>query len=289
MSPHAAAPDRVDAAALALGRLVMTQRAGDEHYFAHQLPRYRRTLLRLQHLRPTPCRVLDIGSHYLHQAVLLSELGHEVWGIDVPLFAHAPFVQARASTFGVRNESVEALADGTFLPGHEGGFDLIVFTEILEHITFNPVRFWERVHALLAPGGVVYVSTPNALRPVAWLRQAGRLLAFRGIGLGIDDVLGSVTYGHHWKEYSAWELRRYFALLSPDFVVEIDWYTTDLEDATGWRRGVRAMLARVPRWRSDIEAVVRCTGNAGFLASAPQLPMQAAAAECAPMEVPCST
>ena len=218
MSPHAAAaPDRVDAAAHALGRLVMTQRAGDERYFAQQLPRYRRTLRRLQHLRPTPCRVLDIGSHYLHQAVLLSELGHEVWGIDVPLFAQAPFVQARASTFGVRNESVEALADGTFLPGREGGFDLIVFTEILEHITFNPVRFWERVHALLAPGGIVYVSTPNALRPVAWLRQAGRLLAFRGIGLGIDDVLGSVTYGHHWKEYSAWELRRYFALLSPDF------------------------------------------------------------------------
>jgi 2-polyprenyl-6-hydroxyphenyl methylase/3-demethylubiquinone-9 3-methyltransferase len=280
------AADGIAAAVEALGRLVITQRAGDERYFAHQLPRYQRTLRRLQSLRPAPCRVLDIGSHYLHQSVLLSELGHEVCGIDVPLFAQTPFVQERARAFGVRNESVDALADGDFLPGDEGRYGLIVFTEILEHITFNPVRFWQRVHALLAPGGIVYLSTPNALRPAAWVRQLGRLLAFRGIGIGLEEILGSVTYGHHWKEYSAWELHRYFALLSPDFSVETHWYSTDIDAGTGWRRAAKALLATVPCWRSDIEAVVHCRHAAGFVATAPELPMQTATAGRTPMAVP---
>jgi hypothetical protein len=31
--------------------------------------------------------------------------------------------------------------------------------------------------------------------------------------------MGTGTYGHHWKEYSAAEMRTYFSLLSDDFQV----------------------------------------------------------------------
>jgi 2-polyprenyl-3-methyl-5-hydroxy-6-metoxy-1,4-benzoquinol methylase len=236
-----------------------------------------------------PCSVLDIGSHYLHQGAVLARMGYEVTGIDVPLFTEAPMVMARAQAFGIRNVAVDAIDRGEFLPGEEGRYGLVVFTEILEHITFNPVRFWRRVHALLAPRGIVYLSTPNSLRPAAWLRAQRDLLRLRGRGLEIDDILATVTYGHHWKEYSAREIHRYFALLSTDFSVSTQGYSTDLDDSTGLAGRVKRLLARVPAWRSDIEAVIRLEGHAGFAAAPPALKIQAGKARQAAMqEAPCS-
>ncbi len=267
-------PSRESGSAIdTLARYVDHQRGGDQRYFHNQRARYTRTVARIQALQPAPCRVLDIGSHYLHQSILLSEMGHEVHGIDIGLFADAHFIRERAQAFGIRNTAVNALESGDFLVGQEGRFDLIVFTEILEHITFNPIRFWRRVYDLLSPNGMIYVSTPNALRPAAWLRQLLNLFTFRGIGLSVDEIMGNVTYGHHWKEYSAWEIKRYFACLSSDFSVTTHWYSSDLSQQQGVKTQVKKALALVPCFRSDIEAVVRCAGHSGFRAKPPELQM----------------
>jgi 2-polyprenyl-3-methyl-5-hydroxy-6-metoxy-1,4-benzoquinol methylase len=272
----------------ALTALVGAQNGGDGRYFHNQLPRYKRSVERIQSLCHAPGRVLDIGSHYLHQSVLLSQLGYDVTGMDIELFTGAGFVQDRARRCGIRNITVNHLEAGEFLPDQQGAFDLIVFTEILEHITFNPIRFWARVYELLAPGGIVYLSTPNALRPAAWLRSLKALVAFEGIGISVKDIMADVTYGHHWKEYSAFELKRYFAMLSPDFEVSTTWYSSDLQakespasklsHAETARRYIKGGLAWVPCWRSDIEAVIRlksdASAHAGFTAKPPQLRMQ---------------
>jgi 2-polyprenyl-3-methyl-5-hydroxy-6-metoxy-1,4-benzoquinol methylase len=42
-------------------------------------------------------------------------------------------------------------------------FDCIIFTEILEHLNFNPVDTLKRLYDLLTPSGVIFLSTPNAL------------------------------------------------------------------------------------------------------------------------------
>jgi len=278
-APDSCELDEVASAIEALGRLVDVQHGGDETYFRNQLPRYSRTLRRIRELRPMPGRVLDIGSHYLHQSVLLSKLGYEVFGIDVELFTGAAFVKERASAFGIQNATVNVLEAGDFLKGREGKFDLVVFTEILEHITFNPIRFWARVYELLSPTGMVYLSTPNAMRPAAWVRQLLNLFAFRGIGLSLDEIMGNVTYGHHWKEYSAFEIRKYFAMLSADFAVTTSWYSSDLSQDHGFKTQLKRLLAVVPCFRSDIEAVVLRSGRAGFAARAPLLQIQKSASE----------
>lgn len=46
------------------------------------------------------------------------------------------------------------------------------------------------------------------------------LLTGPGIGTTVEDILSFGTYGHHWKEFSPAELKRYFEMLSPDFVDE---------------------------------------------------------------------
>jgi 2-polyprenyl-3-methyl-5-hydroxy-6-metoxy-1,4-benzoquinol methylase len=274
----AAYPTDVASAVLVLSDVVRGERAGDETYFRNQLGRYTRTVSRIREIRPEPCRVLDIGSHYLHQSALLSSMGYDVYGIDVDVFADAAFVVRRASQFGVHNSTVNALENGQFLTGMDGKFDVIVFTEILEHITFNPVRFWRRVYELLTPNGMVYLSTPNAMRPAAVLRQFANLARLRGIGISLDEIMGNVTYGHHWKEYSAWEIRKYFTMLSADFVVHTNWYSSDLQGSGGPKAWLKKIASTVPWWRSDVEALVTRNGNAGFTRTSPQLRMHGPAA-----------
>jgi SAM-dependent methyltransferase len=257
-----------------VSQLVDQQNAGDRDYLIGQLHRFEYTATRIQALCPTPCRVLDVGSHYLHQAMILRLLGYDVVGVDVPLFSRADFVTERSTSMGIRNVTIDSLEDGRLLVGEglDGTFDLIVFTAILEHITFNPVRFWRRIYDLMTPNGRILVTTPNGLRPAAFIRQVGRLLTLRGVGLPVADVLGTITYGHHWKEYSRAELTEYFRLLSPDFTVSTRCYV----DAPR-RASLRGALARVasvmPFCRPELEAVVSLSGKSGAIAAEPQLPM----------------
>jgi 2-polyprenyl-3-methyl-5-hydroxy-6-metoxy-1,4-benzoquinol methylase len=255
-----------------LSNLVERQCGGDSQYFEHQRARYVHNLGRIEKIQPAPCKVLDIGSHYLHQPILLRQMGYEVWGMDIELFTGAQFVKERSRMFDIPNIAVNTFENGEFLVGQENRFDLILFTEILEHITFNPVRFWHRVFDLLSPNGAVYLSTPNSLRPAAQAKALWKLLTFGGIGLNVEQILQTVTYGHHWKEYSASEIRQYFRLLSSDFLVETTWYSSDLA-TEGFKTMVKRLLATIPCFRSDIEAVVRLSGKTGFSARSPRLPM----------------
>jgi SAM-dependent methyltransferase len=162
----------------------------------------------------------------------------------------------RAQLSGVRCVTDGDLGRGDFLRDERDEYDAVVFCEILEHVTFNPVRFWRRVYDLLRPGGCVYLTTPNSLRLTNVLKTLARLLVRRGVGIPVNEILGYVTYGHHWKEYSAAELREYFAILSPDFVTEIRY-----ADFFVGERSVGRLVARaagvVPGLRPHIEAVVR--------------------------------
>ena len=43
-------------------------------------------------------------------------------------------------------------------------YDLVIFTEVLEHLTANPVDILKQLIALLAPHGYLYLTTPNFFR-----------------------------------------------------------------------------------------------------------------------------
>jgi 2-polyprenyl-3-methyl-5-hydroxy-6-metoxy-1,4-benzoquinol methylase len=264
----------VQEAATILADVVREQDGGDANYFKSQLSRYLYSVKRITALRPPPARVLDIGSHYLQQTALLSLMGYDVVGIDVPLFTEAPFVRERAARLRITNIGTEGHQAGAFLQGdgYDGTFDVIVCTEILEHIAFNPVAFWRRVWQLLSPNGIIYLTTPNSFRVRALVKALLRLVRLEGLGLSVEEVLTVVTYGHHWKEYSSAEIKKYFALLSPDFTVETHTY----EDADSNHSLVSKALEILPPFRSNIEAIIRLRSRTKFLDS-PVLPMMAKA------------
>jgi 2-polyprenyl-6-hydroxyphenyl methylase/3-demethylubiquinone-9 3-methyltransferase len=123
----------------------------------------------------------------------------------------------------IANHSIEPgdFAAGLFLPDVSEEFDAVLFCEILEHITFNPIEFWRRIHQLLRVGGIIYVTTPNSLRLIALMGAFWNLLSLSRIGISVPQIFRHVTFGHHWKEYSARELMQYFPALSRDFHVAV--------------------------------------------------------------------
>jgi 2-polyprenyl-3-methyl-5-hydroxy-6-metoxy-1,4-benzoquinol methylase len=250
--------------------LVAFQNGGDCNYFKSQRNRFLYSVKRITQICPAPCTVLDIGSHYLHQAALLSLLGYKVIGMDVPLFTRPSFIQERAALMNIENISSEAHQSGEFLLDREGQFDLVICTEILEHIAFNPVAFWRRIWTLLSPKGTVYLTTPNSFRARALLKTIFRLLTFQGVGISINEVLSTITYGHHWKEYSCSEIKQYFRKLSPDFSVRTRTYPDS--ESLGTLKG--RTLELVAPFRTNIEAVISLSGKSKF-ADSPALPMMA--------------
>jgi 2-polyprenyl-6-hydroxyphenyl methylase/3-demethylubiquinone-9 3-methyltransferase len=265
----------VEEAMTALSNVVRTQRGGDEAYFASQSHRFRYSTGRIHRLCSRPSRILDIGSHYLHQSSLLSLLGHEIIAVDIALFTTPTFVMERAAQMGITNVTVGSLEYGdlTLGPEYDGTVDIVVFTAILEHITFNPILLWRRIYELLSDRGKIYLVTPNGLRPAALLNHLVRLITLTGVGLPVREVLGTITYGHHWKEYSRSEIEEYFKILSPDFVVSTAYNRAPSNP--GLRGALSQFASVIPMFRPELEAVVSLSGKTGRIAPSPELPMSA--------------
>jgi 2-polyprenyl-3-methyl-5-hydroxy-6-metoxy-1,4-benzoquinol methylase len=169
-------------------------------------------------------KALDIGSHYLHSSMVLADMGFEVDGMDVSVFWNMDFVKNRGAKFGINPIIENDLANMPEFQKVHDKYDLIVFTEIFEHITFNPIQLWKTIYQILKPGGKIYISTPNSLALANWVRNFKNLITLQSVGITVDDIISKVTYGHHWKEYSAQEIKTYFHTLSDDFQVTINPY-----------------------------------------------------------------
>ncbi|MDZ4688740.1 MAG: methyltransferase domain-containing protein [Planctomycetaceae bacterium] len=272
VSPLAATIAAIDAVA---ADVRATSNKLDTAYFLHR-PRYERNISRIQELCPLRGRILDVGSHYLHTSCALALMGYSVTGIDVSAFSQSEVVRRRAKTFGVENITIDNLALGDFLADRTDAYDLVLFSEILEHITFNPVLFWNRIYHLLRPGGCIFITTPNALTPWKIMSTLKRVLFLQGVGVTVPGIFNTVTYGHHWKEYSINEVRQYFPLLTKDFEVDVSTYHYR-SDVTGpaslktmTRRVAGSIGKMLPWFRDELDIVVRLKARTGWLQESPR-------------------
>jgi 2-polyprenyl-3-methyl-5-hydroxy-6-metoxy-1,4-benzoquinol methylase len=96
-------------------------------------------------------RLLDVGCGRGELVEVALERGWQARGIDL---AAAAIEHCRARALPCTRSD---FFDGAL---SEGRFDLIVMSEFIEHVPQGQ-RFLERARELLAPGGVVYATTPN--------------------------------------------------------------------------------------------------------------------------------
>ena len=176
-------------------------------------------------------RVLDVGAHWLHQSLLWRDAGHSVVAADIPATLALADVKALADRNQISLVVYDRLDTGAALASiPDSSIDVVLFCEILEHITFNPIAFWGEVYRVLAPKGRIVVTTPNYywIKGRAW--DPARLLRRCGSGLSVTEILRTPTYGPHWKEFSLREVVAYFQMISNDFVVVKAEYVSDPRD-----------------------------------------------------------
>jgi len=172
--------------------------------------------------------ILDIGAHWLHQSVFFALDGHHVTAADLPITLEDPAVKALASKYEIDLLVYEDLSsEKVFDELDDDSMDVILFCEILEYITFNPVAMWKALYRVLRPGGRIILTMPNFYCGGSLFPAIFRFLSGGGSGISVSDILNKNTYAPHWKEYSKKELRRYFELLSADFVLNNQRYLPD--------------------------------------------------------------
>jgi 2-polyprenyl-3-methyl-5-hydroxy-6-metoxy-1,4-benzoquinol methylase len=167
-------------------------------------------------------RILDIGSHWLHHAVLYAMDGFSVTGADICYHEEIPVVKGISQEHNIKLIYYKDLSNPHELEAlPENAFDVILFTEILEHITFNPVAMWKSLYRLLSPGGRIVITTPNYFNHSNGriLKDIKNCLSLRSAGLSIREIIEVNTFGHHWRIYSARDIMEYFSILSSDFKV----------------------------------------------------------------------
>jgi 2-polyprenyl-3-methyl-5-hydroxy-6-metoxy-1,4-benzoquinol methylase len=101
-------------------------------------------------------RVLDMACGEGYGSEVLSRSASSVVGLDAnpEAFDHARLRYVRQN-LRFERAMVESY-------GSPGEFDAVVFLQTIEHVQ-DPVAVLSHFRALLAPGGVAYVSTPNLL------------------------------------------------------------------------------------------------------------------------------
>jgi 2-polyprenyl-6-hydroxyphenyl methylase/3-demethylubiquinone-9 3-methyltransferase len=189
-------------------------------YLRRHFPRFVATKRRLlsHRDRASGNQVLDIGAHWLHQTLLYAIDGFAVTALDLPATLDLDSVRALARAHSIQLLPNTDLEHPSALAGiADDTFDIILFTEVLEHLAFNPVAMWREIYRVMKPGARIVVTTPNYYALRTRLRQWMRAIRLFGGGLAIEQILSLRTLGHHWKEYSRRELLRYFEMLSPDF------------------------------------------------------------------------
>jgi 2-polyprenyl-3-methyl-5-hydroxy-6-metoxy-1,4-benzoquinol methylase len=190
----------------------------DTAYLKNHYSRFCRTYQFVAPELQTGSSILDIGSHWLHQAFFYVHKGHLLTCADATGINSVTSIRKAAEILNINLVSYNRMDLGegiSELPTNS--FDLVLCNEVIEHLAFNPINFWKQIYRVMKPGASLIITTPNSVYFRFLFEKLSDLVAHSQLGISLDSIFHSGTHGHHWKEFSIHELIRYFSLLSSDF------------------------------------------------------------------------
>ena len=162
-------------------------------------------ILRLLPEADTRGRLLELGSPPFHLTLLTQKFrNYEVTPTaaasnDRPVYTQSMTSSEYREQCDFRCVCFDIERD--VFPFPDAHFDVVMFCEVLEHLTENPVFALAEIHRVLKPGGLLILSTPNAAR-------SGNIMRL-WLGVNVFDQyhLGAPLRGtRHSREYTSREL-----------------------------------------------------------------------------------
>ena len=116
---------------------------------------------------------------------------------------------------------------------HKGKYDLIIFTEVLEHLLAPDELVIYNLHSLLRIGGLILLSVPN----IATFANRFRLLVGRNVCWSKKDQINGVYGGYgHIREYTLKEANE---IIKPFQILEVS-------GISGYRMGIKRLFNILP-------------------------------------------
>jgi len=107
--------------------------------------------------------ILEIGSVPGHLTIMLKKMGYNIQGVDID----PTRLKKLWKKYNVNIEKIDV--ENQKLPFKSDSFNIILFTEILEHMRLNPLYALNESFRVLKPGGKLILSTPN-ITPISRIR-----------------------------------------------------------------------------------------------------------------------
>lgn len=145
-------------------------------------------------------KVLDVGASPYHLMYCLKKLGFDICGVDIDINILKEFQRKHGL------KVIEHNMENGKSPFKNEEFDLVIFTEIFEHLGINPLGALKEIRRISKSGGLLILSTPN-------LYTLHKIIMFI-FGRSFNDALGelkkveSTGYMGHIREYSNREIKK---------------------------------------------------------------------------------
>ncbi|WP_438865000.1 class I SAM-dependent methyltransferase [Neptunicella sp.] len=194
-------------------------------------------------------KILEFGSAPFILTTALKRLQYDVVGLDLKPGRFRSIIEK--DNLVVKRIDFEI----TKLPLEDNTFDVAVFNEVFEHLRINPVFTLKEVHRVLAPNGLLMLSTPNLMSWKGWYNFVFKSKLPPNL---YDEYMKLQHLGHmgHVRLYSPVEVITFLGRIG--FKVETIIYRGEWQSTSKFKRRMGNLFLKLfPKYRTFFSVVAR--------------------------------
>ena len=143
--------------------------------------------------------ILDFGSHTGVLGVIFQYYGYNIRSIDLDLV-----IEDNIQTYKQNDLKIDRLPqDWKKLPYEDDHFDLVIFSEVLEHLYESPIQILKELYRILKPEGALILTTPNVMK----LENKIKYFFHINIYQDIERYCYNPRFSLHFREYTEKDLK----------------------------------------------------------------------------------